>query len=75
VIGVNRDAELAGGSHDCGARNIIMVGVERSEAIFLKQIDGTAMSLFVDAHVGDGIEPDLCGGLDGAELDQVGHAT
>src|SRR5262245_11087421 len=36
-----------------------------------KQIDGTLMRLAMDANVGDGVEPDVCGGLDGAELSQL----
>jgi hypothetical protein len=71
VIGVGRDAELAGSLRGRGAPNIITVGIEPSEALFLKQIDRAPTRLFVNAHVGDGIEPDLCDRLDGAELGQV----
>ena len=36
-----------------------------------KEIDGTLMRLAVNADVGDGVEPDLRGCLDGAELGQL----
>jgi hypothetical protein len=54
VIGVGRDAELAGSLRGRGAPNIITVGIEPSEALFLKQIDRAPMRLFVNAHVGAG---------------------
>jgi hypothetical protein len=71
VIGVDGDAELTGGSRGRGARNIIDVWIEVLQALFFKQIDGPPMRLTVDAHIGDGVEPDLCGGLDGTELAQL----
>ena len=39
--------------------------------LFLQHVDGALMRLAVDAHIGDGVEPDLRGGLDGAELGQL----
>ena len=36
-----------------------------------KEIDGTLMRLAVNADVGEGVEPDLRGCLDGAELGQL----
>src|SRR5262245_65772159 len=39
-----------------------------------KQIDGTLMCLAVNADVGDSVEPDLRGCLDGAEFGQLEHA-
>ena len=36
-----------------------------------EQIDGSLLRLSVDAHVGDGVEPDLCGSLDRAEVSQL----
>ena len=38
--------------------------------LLLKQIDGPLVRFAVNAQVGDGIEPDLRGGLDGAEVGQ-----
>jgi hypothetical protein len=36
-----------------------------------KEIDGALMRLAVVAHVGSCVEPDLGGGLDGAELGEL----
>jgi hypothetical protein len=36
-----------------------------------KQIDGSLLRLAVDAHIGDGVEPNLCGRLDSAEVGQL----
>ena len=36
-----------------------------------EQIDGSLLRLSVDAHVGDVVEPDLCGSLDRAEVSQL----
>ena len=36
-----------------------------------EQIDGSLLRLSVDAHVGDGVEPDLSGGLDGGEFGEL----
>lgn len=47
-------------------RNIVSVRVAILQALFFEQIDGPSMRLAVDADIGDGIEPDLRGGLDGA---------
>lgn len=38
--------------------------------IDFKQIDGPLVRFAVNAKVGDGIEPDLRGGLDGVEIGQ-----
>src|SRR5262249_30597148 len=67
------NAELARGARCCSVRDIVTVLGERLQmGLFLrKQIDGTLMRLAVDAHVGDGVEPDLGSGLDGAELGQL----
>ena len=47
--------------------------VERSEmrTLLRKQIDGSLLRFAVDAHVGDGVEPDLRGRLDGVEVGQL----
>src|SRR5215469_17849117 len=36
-----------------------------------QQIDRSLLCLAVDAHVGDRIEPDLCGGVDGGEFGEL----
>jgi len=48
------------------------VRVERSQMwTFLhQQINGSLLRFAMDAHVGDGVEPDLRGCLDGAEVAQ-----
>src|SRR5215831_13352154 len=73
MIGVHCDAELARSNTGEGACDVIGMWVERPEmrSFLQQQIDGSLLCLAVDAHVGDGIEPDLCGGLDGSELGQL----
>ena len=73
MIGVHCDAELARSNTGEGACDVIGVWVKRPEmrSFLQQQIDGSLLCLAVDAHVGDGIEPDLCGGLDGSELGQL----
>jgi len=70
LIGVQGDTELAGG--DTGRRVCDVVGVRiaRSQTwtLLRQQIDGSLLRFAVDAHIGDGIEPDLCGRVDGAEV-------
>src|SRR5215472_9592080 len=36
-----------------------------------QQIDGALLRLTVNAYVGDGVKPELCGGLDGGEFGQL----
>src|SRR5262249_56864798 len=73
AIGSGGDAELAGGACVCRARDIVAVLVERLQmrTLLRKQIDGTLMCLAVNADVGDSVEPDLRGCLDGAEFGQL----
>ena len=40
-------------------------------ALLREQIDGPLLGLAVDAHVGDGVEPHLCGGLKGTEIGRL----
>ena len=53
-------------------REVVGVRVERSEmrTLLRKQIDGSLLRFAVDAYVGDGVEPDLRGRLDCAEVGQ-----
>jgi hypothetical protein len=73
LIGVQGDAELTGGDTGRSVREVVGARVERSQMRTLlgKQIDGSLLRFAVDAHVGDGVEPDLCGRLDGAEVGQL----
>jgi hypothetical protein len=52
----------------------VLVERQQMRTLLGKQIDGALLHLAVDAHVGDGIEPDLRGGLNGAELGQLQSA-
>src|SRR5262245_38712414 len=72
-VGVERDAELAGSDRGRGARDIIGMWIEprQMRTLFLQHVEGSLMRLAVDARIGDGVEPDLRGGLDGAELAQL----
>src|SRR5262245_38859192 len=47
--------------------------IERPQmwTLLRKQIDGPLMGLAVDAHVGDGVEPDLRGRLNGAKIGEL----
>ena len=73
LIGVQGDAELAGGNTGRSVRDVVGVRVERSQMRTLlgQQIDGSLLRFAVDAQVGDGVEPDLCGRVDGAEVGQL----
>ncbi|HJY91561.1 MAG TPA: hypothetical protein VJ255_14845, partial [Candidatus Acidoferrum sp.] len=70
--GVDGDAELAGGDTGRSMCKVVRVRVERSQmrTLLRKQINGSLLRFAVDAHVGDGIEPDLCGRVNGAEVGQ-----
>ena len=71
AVGVQRHAELAGGAHrgDCCA--VVGHGIERLEMglLFGKQVQRAAMRLAVQAHIGDGVEPDSGGGVERAEVE------
>ena len=73
LIGVQGDAELAGGDTGRSVCEVVGVRVERSQmrTLLRKQIDGSLLRFAVDAHVGDGVEPDLCGRVDRAEVGQL----
>src|SRR5580704_783152 len=72
LIGVQGDSELAGGDTGRSVCKVVGVRVERSQmrTLLRKQIDGSLLRFAVDAHVGDGIEPDLCGRVNRAEVGQ-----
>jgi hypothetical protein len=36
-----------------------------------QQIDGSLLRFAMDAHISDGVEPDLCGRMDRAEVGQL----
>ena len=69
LIGVQGDAELAGGDTGRSVCEVVGVRVERSQMrpLLRKQIDGSLLRFAMDAHVGDGVEPDLCGCVDRAK--------
>src|SRR5262249_28579101 len=73
MIGVRGDAELARSNTRERACDIIGGWVEGPErrSLLDQPIDGALMRLTVNAHVGDGVEPELCGGLDGGEFGQL----
>jgi hypothetical protein len=73
AVGIQADAELARGTQGEDARHIVGRGVQRMElgALFLEEIDGSSVCLAVDAHVGDGVEPDARSGVDGAEVSEL----
>src|SRR5215471_4907940 len=72
LIGIQGDAELAGGDAGRGVGDVVGVRIERSEMRTLprEQINGPLLRFAMDAQVGDGIEPHLRGRLDGAEVGQ-----
>jgi hypothetical protein len=72
-VGVERDPELTGCDRSRGSRDIVGMWIERPQlrTLLLQHVGGSLMRLAVDAHIGDGVEPDLRGGLDGAELGQL----
>src|ERR1700756_1303738 len=73
MIGVQGDAELARGNTGEGGGDVIEVRVERPEmrSLLDQQIDGALLRLAVDAYVGDGVEPELCSGLDGGDFGEL----
>src|SRR6202035_5183492 len=58
-IGVQGDAELAGGDTGRSVCKVVGVRVERSQmrTLLRKQIGGSLLRFAMDAHVGDGVEP------------------
>ncbi len=64
-LGLGAQGEDAGG--------VVGNWVPRSESglLFFEQIHWPLVGLPVDAHIGDGIEPKLGGGVDGAEIEQL----
>ena len=72
TIGIQPDPKLTGGDAREGTRAVIGVRVEGLEmrAFLNKQIAGPLSRFVVDAHVGDGVEPESCRGLNGGEFRQ-----
>ena len=61
LVGIQGDAELAGGDTGRSVCKVVGVRVERSQmrTLLRKQIDGSLLRFAMDAHIGDGVEPDL----------------
>src|ERR1700689_5958059 len=72
MIGVQGDAQLAGGDTGRSAGDVVGVRIERPQMLPLlrEQIDGPLLRFAVDAHIGDGVEPHLCSCLNGTEVGQ-----
>jgi hypothetical protein len=73
VIGIDGDPELAAGPQVEHAQGWIGMGVEWEQPwVFLgEQGIGLAMGFAVDADVGDRVEPEAGGGVEGREADPV----
>ena len=57
----------------CGLRDVVGMRIERLQmrALLHQQIGGPPLRLAMDAHIGDGIEPELRRSLNGAELQSI----
>src|SRR5437899_5891015 len=72
-VSVERDAELAGGTYGEAARAIVGQCRKRLQmrTLLLEQIARPLMGFTVDAHIGDGVEPEACGGVDRAKVAEL----